>query len=44
VRVWDAEDVIQAAFAGCFSNSITALGLFWLAGKRNWLRQQWMSP
>ena len=25
VRVWDAEDAIQAAFAGCFSNSITAI-------------------
>ncbi|HEX3576634.1 MAG TPA: NUDIX domain-containing protein [Rhodopila sp.] len=44
VRVWDAEDAIQAAFAGCFVNSITAIGLFWLASKRDWLRQQWMAP
>jgi ADP-ribose pyrophosphatase len=43
VRVWDAEDVIQAAFAGCFTNSITAIALFWLASKRDWLRQKWMT-
>jgi ADP-ribose pyrophosphatase len=43
VRVWDAEEAIQAAFAGCFTNSLTAIGLFWLANKRGWLRQQWMA-
>lgn len=43
VRVWDAEEAIQAAFAGCFTNSITAIGLFWLAGKRAELRQKWMT-
>ena len=43
VRVWDAEDAIQAAFAGCFTNSVTAIGLFWLASKRDWLRQKWMT-
>jgi ADP-ribose pyrophosphatase len=43
VRVWDAREAIQAAFAGCFSNSITAIALFWLASKRNDLRQQWMT-
>ena len=43
VRVWDAEVAIQAAFAGCFSNSITAIGLFWLAAKRAELRQKWMT-
>lgn len=42
VRVWDAEMAIQAAFAGCFANSVTALGLFWLAGKRDWLREIWL--
>ncbi len=42
VRVWDAEYAIQAAFAGCFTNSITAIGLFWLAAKRAELRQKWM--
>jgi ADP-ribose pyrophosphatase len=44
VRVWDAEEAIQAAFAGLFANSITAIGLFWLASKRDWLRQKWMTP
>jgi ADP-ribose pyrophosphatase len=41
VRVWDADDAIQAAFAGLFANSITAIGLFWLAAKRDWLREKW---
>jgi ADP-ribose pyrophosphatase len=44
IRVWDADDAIQAAFAGCFTNSITAIALFWLASKRDWLRQKWMTP
>ena len=44
VRVWAAEEAIEAAFAGCFPNSITALGLFWLAAKRDGLRQKWMTP
>ena len=43
VRVWDAEEAIHAAFAGCFTNSITAIGLFWLAGKRAELRRKWMT-
>jgi ADP-ribose pyrophosphatase len=43
VRVWDAEDAIQAAFAGCFTNSITVIALFWLASKRDGLRQKWMT-
>jgi ADP-ribose pyrophosphatase len=41
VRVWDAETIIQAAFAGCFTNSITTIALFWLASRRDWLRQKW---
>jgi len=44
VRVWSADEAIAAAFAGCFVNSVTAIGLFWLASKRDWLRQQWMTP
>jgi ADP-ribose pyrophosphatase len=44
VRVWSADEAIEAAFAGYFTNSITAIGLFWLASKRDWLRQQWMAP
>lgn len=43
VRVWDASEAIEAAFAGYFTNSITAIGLFWLASKRDWLRQKWMT-
>jgi ADP-ribose pyrophosphatase len=42
VRVWDAQDAIATAFAGCFTNSITAIALFWLANKRDELRQKWM--
>jgi ADP-ribose pyrophosphatase len=43
VRVWDAGWAIETAFAGYFANSITAIGLFWLAAKRDWLRQKWMA-
>jgi ADP-ribose pyrophosphatase len=41
VRVWPAAKAIEAAFAGAFTNMITAIGLFWLAGKRDTLRQTW---
>lgn len=44
VRVWSADDAIEAAFAGCFTNSVTAIALFWLAAKRPWLQQKWMTP
>ncbi|WP_428484130.1 NUDIX domain-containing protein [Rhodopila sp.] len=44
VRVWHADAAIEAALAGRFTNVITALGLFWLAAKRDWLRQIWMDP
>ncbi|HEY0183315.1 MAG TPA: NUDIX domain-containing protein [Rhodopila sp.] len=44
VRIWSAADAIEAAFAGRFANSITAIGLFWFASKRDWLRQKWMTP
>ena len=43
VRVWDANEAIEMAFAGYFANSITALGLFWLAARRDRLRQLWMT-
>ena len=42
VRVWDAQDAIQAAFAGCFPNIVTTLALFWLAHSRDSLRQKWI--
>jgi ADP-ribose pyrophosphatase len=44
VRVWDASEAIQAAYAGLFTNVVTAISLFWLAGKRDELRQKWMTP
>jgi ADP-ribose pyrophosphatase len=43
-RVWSADAAIAAAFAGRFTNIVTAVGLFWLASRRNELRQQWMTP
>jgi ADP-ribose pyrophosphatase len=43
VRVWAAGEAIEAAFAGYFTNSITVIGLFWLASKRDGLRQKWMT-
>jgi ADP-ribose pyrophosphatase len=43
VRVWSAAEAIEAAFAGYFTNAITAIALFWLANKRDRLRQRWMS-
>ena len=41
VRVWSASEAVDAAFVGCFTNSMTAIGLFWLASKREWLREKW---
>jgi ADP-ribose pyrophosphatase len=41
IRVWTAETAIAAAFAGKFTNVLTALGLFWLAARRPGLRQAW---
>jgi ADP-ribose pyrophosphatase len=44
VRVWPAARAIEAAFAGEFTNAMTALALFWLASKREVLRQTWTTP
>jgi ADP-ribose pyrophosphatase len=44
VRVWQAGAAIEAAFEGRFSNVLTSLGLYWLAAKRDWLRQIWVDP
>ena len=41
VRVWPADTAIAAAMAGKMPNIVTAAGLFWLAARRDWLRQQW---
>ena len=43
VRVWSADEAIAAAFAGLFTNSITVIGLFWLASRRDSLRRKWMT-
>jgi ADP-ribose pyrophosphatase len=44
IRVWSADEAIEAAFAGYFTNSITAIALFWLATRRDRLRRKWMTP
>lgn len=41
VRVWSADAAIGAALAGRFANSITTIGLLWLAAKRPALREEW---
>nr|WP_294520456.1 NUDIX domain-containing protein [uncultured Rhodopila sp.] len=41
VRVWPAGKAIEAAFAGDFTNIVTTLGLFWLASRRDVLRETW---
>lgn len=43
VRVWPAMAAIDDAVAGKFPNSVTSLGLLWLAAKRDWLRARWLS-
>lgn len=43
VRVWSADDAIAAALAGRFTNSITAIGLLWLAARRSALRAEWLA-
>ena len=42
VRVWPADTAIEAALAGQFTNSITAIGLMWLAARRDTLRARWL--
>jgi len=41
VRVWPAAEAIQAALAGQFANSITTIGLLWLATRRDGMRTAW---
>ncbi len=40
-RAWRTDAAIEAALAGRFANSITAIGLLWLAHRRDWLREKW---
>jgi ADP-ribose pyrophosphatase len=44
VRVWPAEDAIAAAMAGRFANSVTMIGLLWLAAQRARLQAEWSQP
>jgi ADP-ribose pyrophosphatase len=41
IRVWPADKAIALAQAGALANSVTAIGLLWLASKRDFLRRQW---
>lgn len=43
VRVWPADRAIAAALAGQLTNSVTAIGLLWLAAQRAALRKEWMT-
>jgi ADP-ribose pyrophosphatase len=44
IRVWPAANAIDLAIAGEFPNSLTTIGLLWLAAKRDTLREQWSKP
>lgn len=41
VRALPAEQAIADALAGRVTNSVAAIGLLWLAAKRDWLRGEW---
>jgi ADP-ribose pyrophosphatase len=41
VRVWSADRAIAAALAGEMTNSVTMIGLLWLAMERPTLRKEW---
>ncbi len=43
VRVWPADRAIEAALAGQLTNSVTVIGLLWLAAQRDALRKEWMT-
>jgi ADP-ribose pyrophosphatase len=43
VRAWPAERAIAAALGGQFTNSVTMIGLLWLAAQRDTLRKEWMA-
>jgi ADP-ribose pyrophosphatase len=44
IRVWPADKAIALALDGATPNSVTAIGLLWLAAKRDELRKQWSNP
>ncbi len=41
VRVWPAERAIEAALSGQMTNSVTLVGLLWLATGRTALQKEW---
>ena len=41
IRVWPADRAIEAALAGRMTNSVTMIGLLWLASQRSALRKEW---
>jgi ADP-ribose pyrophosphatase len=43
VRVWPADQAIEAALAGRLPNSVAAIGLLWLAVRREVLRKEWIT-
>src|SRR5262249_9770067 len=43
VRVWPADRAIEAALAGRLPNSVAAIGLLWLAVRREALRKEWIT-
>ena len=44
VRVWPVAQAIEAVLAGRVPNSVAAIGLLWLAGRRDALREAWREP
>lgn len=42
VRVWPADRAIEAALSGRLTNSVTMIGLLWLAAQRDTLRKEWI--
>ena len=43
VRAVPARLAINAALEGKYPNSVTTIGLMWLASKRGWLRREWFT-
>ena len=43
-RVWPADRAIDLALSGRLPNSVTTIGLLWLAAKRAMLREKWREP
>ena len=41
VRAVPARLAIDAALEGRYPNSVTTIGLLWLAAKRGWIRREW---